>query len=437
MKNKVLQQVVSLFLLLLLLSACSMPAEPTAAPVSASPVPAEMGFIAGTAHLMSPPSPAMVVYAVDPATKLWAFAETQPADGAAAFTISVPPGSYQVFAAVASGTVTDLGYSLDNRSLALVTVAANQTVSGIEVRPPSQWECGSMFGTPASPDGRFAATVVAADCPAATQSAMNQQPQPQPQPQSQSVIDGGRIQFQAGSDMWYTNGSLSPNQSIRFSLYAMQGQQMTVNLSADPYLSADVTVTAADGSLPLPVSPMTSWSSVLPTSQDYFVEVRSLSQQNVNYSIEVRIPAVNGASSLKYNPVSPQVCQTLQELASQSIALAFSMEQNGYFADPLTGETGSGCILTAMATGIQFSDPSSVMSNLVNGFQGWEEQINYQAGGPTGLATGMTRDMALLLIDVEWFPSPDANCPTDQPISACNLTPEQKLYTIQVSAAQK
>jgi hypothetical protein len=90
-----------------------------------------------------------------------------------------------------------------------------------------------------------------------------------------------------------------------------------------------------------------------------------------------------------------------------------------------------------MATGMQFSDPSSVMSNLVNGFQGWEEQINYQAGGPTGLATGMTRDMALLLIDVEWFPSPDANCPTDQPISACNLTPEQKLYTVQVSVAQK
>jgi hypothetical protein len=113
------------------------------------------------------------------------------------------------------------------------------------------------------------------------------------------------------------------------------------------------------------------------------------------------------------------------------------MDMNGYFADPLTGETGKGCVLTAMATGMKFSDPASVRSVLVNGFLGWNEQINYQADGPTGASTAMTRDMGLLLIVVEWIPSPDANCPADQPISACNLTPEQKLYTIQISAAQK
>jgi len=45
--------------------------------------------------------------------------------------------------------------------------------------------------------------------------------------------------------------------------------------------------------------------------------------------------------------------------------------------------------------------------------------------------------MALMLIDVEWLPSPDANCPTDQPISACDLKPEQKLYTIQIQTAMK
>ncbi len=403
---------------------------------SASSTPASSagsGTITGEINLSAPPTPAMVVYAVDPTSGLWAFAETQATDGVATFTITVPPGTYQVFGAVASGTTTGLGYSLDDRTLAFVTVAANQTISDINVRPPSQWACGSTFGTPASPDGRFAEVTVATDCPAATQEALNQQPQ------SQSVIDGGRVQFQANTDTWYTNGSLSPSQSIRFSLYAMQGQQMIVNLSADPYLGADLIVTAADGSLPLPVSPMTTWNSTLSASQDYYVEVRSISKKNVNYTIEVKIPASagSGASSLSYAPVSAEVCQVLQEMASQSVALSFSMDPNGYFADPLTGETGKGCILTAMATGMQLSDPASVVSNLVNGFLGWEEQSNYQADGPTGSATAMTRDMGLLLITVEWIPSPDANCPADQPISACNLTPQQKLYTIQISAAQK
>ncbi len=433
MKKTVFQQVVGLTLSILLLTACGAPAnpEPTIAPTPTSaPTAAEVGFITGTVHLPSPPTPAMVIYAVDANTQTWAFTETQAADGEASFTISVPPGTYQVFGAVASGTSTGLGYSLDDRTLAFVTVSANQTASGINVRPPSEGACGATYGTPASPDGRFAAVTISEDCPAATQEALSNQPQA-------ATMDGGRIEFQANTDTWYTNGSLTPNQTIRFTLYAMQGQQMNVTLSADSDLSADLIVTAADGSLPLPVSPMTTWNRTLPASQDYYVEVHSLSTQNVSYSLQIQIPASPSTSTLLYSPVSNEVCQILQETASQSIALAFSMEPNGYFADPLTGETGSGCILTAMATGMKFSDPASVKSNLVNGFLGWEEQTQYQGDGPSGSATAMTRDMGLMLIAVEWIPSPDANCPADQPISACNLTPEQKMYTIQVSAAQK
>ena len=49
----------------------------------------------------------------------------------------------------------------------------------------------------------------------------------------------------------------------------------------------------------------------------------------------------------------------------------------------------------------------------------------------------MTRDMGLLLISVGWEPSADAQCSSDQPISACELKPEQKLYTILIQAAMK
>jgi hypothetical protein len=63
--------------------------------------------------------------------------------------------------------------------------------------------------------------------------------------------------------------------------------------------------------------------------------------------------------------------------------------------------------------------------------------MQYAAGGPTGMGIGMTRDAALLLILAEWTPDPAANCPADQPISACELTPEQQLYTVTVQAAMK
>lgn len=217
---------------------------------------------------------------------------------------------------------------------------------------------------------------------------------------------------------------------------------MTVDLTTEPISSASpyaaMYIWAADGRVFTP-NLTTSWTGVLPASQDYYIEVRSMSQQSINYTLRVIIPPVEPTSPSGggYRPVSLEVCQILQEMATQAVSLSFSLEPSAPFNDPLSGETGQGCTLTAMATGLFFSDPFTVMVNLVNGFVGWTEQTAYQASGPTGEATGMTRDTGLMLIRVEWRPAPEVQCPPDQPISACDIKPEQKLYTIQIQTAMK
>lgn len=35
-----------------------------------------------------------------------------------------------------------------------------------------------------------------------------------------------------------------------------------------------------------------------------------------------------------------------------------------------------------------------------------------------------------------WLPNPAANCPKDQPIAECQVTPSQQLYTITLDTAQ-
>jgi len=144
-------------ILILLLSACApggqenSATEPASAPTQAAGSGAS-GFIQGTLNMQAPPTPAMTVYALDPATGVWASVETAASDAAGAFTLEVSPGSYQIF------TSAGLGYaSEDGWSLGTVTVAAGQSIAGIAIRAPGQSECGSMFGIPASPDGRFAA----------------------------------------------------------------------------------------------------------------------------------------------------------------------------------------------------------------------------------------------------------------------------------------
>ena len=317
-RNRLLQ-IMGLVLTLGLLAGCgSAPAEPTAMPTATSvptkeaTVAASTGFITGRVHLASPPTPPMVVYAVDPSTGLWTSTETEAADGEAPFSLTVQPGSYQVFAFSDNGAYT--GYAPDGWTLAAVSVAADQTIAEIIVRPPGQSECGSMFGVPASPDGRFAA------------------------------VPG-------------------PSEECKAALTTMP-----------------------EGG---------------------------------------------------YGPVSPEVCQILQESATAALSIDFTLEESAPFTDFVSGETGQGCQLTATGTGQNFSEPNQVITTLVNAFIGGTEEIAYQAGGPTGAATGMTRDMGLLLISANWTPAPEVQCPADQPISMCAMQPEQMLYTIQIQAAQK
>jgi hypothetical protein len=153
--------------------------------------------------------------------------------------------------------------------------------------------------------------------------------------------------------------------------------------------------------------------------------------------VSTEAAALLGAGAPGYQPVSEEVCQILQEGATESLGLTFSMKTGTPFTDYASGETGQGCTLSATTNGASISDPYDALTKLVDGFIGWTIQPAYDAGGPTGAATAMTRDSGLMLISVGWEPSPDANCPADQPISACELTPEQKLYTVTIEAAQK
>jgi hypothetical protein len=144
-----------------------------------------------------------------------------------------------------------------------------------------------------------------------------------------------------------------------------------------------------------------------------------------------------GSSLGGYQPVTAEVCQILQDAATQSLGLTFTIEDGMPFIDYVTSETGWSCTLISETNGAYIADPNDALARLVDGFVGWEEQAAYAAGGPTGAATGMTRDSGLLLISVNWEPSADISCPADQPISDCPIPPEKKLYTIKIEAAMK
>lgn len=334
--------------------------EPVETPKTeaAEPPAQKTGFITGKAHLMAPPTPPLIIYAVDTVTGKWISVETPETNGETPFTLEAPPGSYLVFAFPGG-----LGYSADGTALTPVVVNAGQTTLEITLAPPGPSDCGPMFGIPASPDGQFAAISGPAEDCAATEAS------------------------------------------------------------------------AASPEMPNP-------ASVFCQEQGGQLEIRAENGGQVGYCV-----FLDGSECEEWNffngpclPASASVCGFLAGNLESKLGVEAAITAQTSFEDYdyINGQTGTGCQITASGTGLDFED-AGVLSDAVNGmFQegGWQADLNYEADGPTGSMGGYRQGGALCLWATEWATSAEANCPSDQPISACQLTPEQTLYTAAINCLQ-
>ncbi|MCE1252097.1 MAG: hypothetical protein LWX83_00945 [Anaerolineae bacterium] len=290
------------------------------------------------------------------------------------------------------------------------------------------------------------AVIVALTQTAAAQAAATAA-QPTPQPAASVMVPqpgATRIELKPESTSdWYTNGDLPAGASEHFVLGGKRGKQTTVYLSTNPVsdnnnLLASLVVIGADGK-PFTTSPALYWSLVLPSDQDYFIEVRSISPQDISYQIVVNQSEtlIDPALGEMYAPVSSVVCEEIKTMAAQALGVEFNLQTPSPFLDAIAGEAGQGCSIGAFGNGSEFSNPPDVINTLLNSVgQGWTLQPNYSADGPTGSMIGLTRDMGLMLISVTWQPDMGVQCPADRPITDCNLAPEQKNYKISLQIAQ-
>ena len=138
-----------------------------------------------------------------------------------------------------------------------------------------------------------------------------------------------------------------------------------------------------------------------------------------------------------YMVPSSDLCQMLEGIAQETLGIPFVMNMNDSFIDNIAGESGSGCTILAQVTADQLVTQNGVIEDLKNAFMGWNEDINYMADGPTGSATALRRDMALMLLSATWEPAAGIDCPDDQPIGACDLSPAEKVYTIEIQIGMK
>ena len=100
-----------------------------------------------------------------------------------------------------------------------------------------------------------------------------------------------RIQFAPGATSAVVSGSAPPAGKVSYVLSAMAGQTMTVRLTVTQGLGL-IIIWGADGTVLISDhAEATDWSGVLPSTQDYFIDVRSAGDSPpLAYTLEVIIP---------------------------------------------------------------------------------------------------------------------------------------------------
>jgi hypothetical protein len=134
-------------------------------------------------------------------------------------------------------------------------------------------------------------------------------------------------------------------------------------------------------------------------------------------------------------PLPAEVCHGQAQAMAQALNVGAVTQSNEPLFDPVTGKRGTGCQATITGTGEQFQGPVSVVQALGAMLigQGFAEDMLLAADGPTGTAVGYRKADQMCLAAAMWQPDASANCPKDQPIAACELTPAQKVYTISLN----
>ena len=165
-----------------------------------------------------------------------------------------------------------------------------------------------------------------------------------------------------------------------------------------------------------------------------------ISEQNINS----RTKSLRNIPSSKYGYLPKEALKVVSEKTGKPMVdiygvatfyKLFSLKPKGKHVVSVC--LGTACQVRADGNGITFSGVGETVQaidailvplgwTLVNG-----------ADGPTGSGSVYTLGDLVALVFVKWVPAPDADCPKDQPISACPLTPGQMLYTVTVTFGQK
>jgi hypothetical protein len=142
------------------------------------------------------------------------------------------------------------------------------------------------------------------------------------------------------------------------------------------------------------------------------------------------------AQDAALKPISAAECQKYAAQAQGVTGFAMKASEED-FTDVSDGSDGRSCHIAGSASGQSFTVPSELMGKIAAVFGEWKDEPARDAAGADGAEKGFVSGSRIATVQVSWEPGPGVSCSEKQPLSACKIQPQQKLWTAIVDIVEK
>jgi hypothetical protein len=148
---------------------------------------------------------------------------------------------------------------------------------------------------------------------------------------------------------------------------------------------------------------------------------------------------ISGATAQDAPALRPIPAADCQKFAAQlQEAAGFAMKASeDDFTDLADGSEGRSCHISGSASDQAFASPADLVAKISKVFADWRDDPNRAAEGPGGAEKGYVSGDRIASVDVSWEPGPGVVCSDKQPLSACNILPQQKLWNAVIDIVEK
>lgn len=145
-------------------------------------------------------------------------------------------------------------------------------------------------------------------------------------------------------------------------------------------------------------------------------------------------PAAAQEDALK--PIPAAECQQVAARIQAASGLATSVSEDD-FIDFFGRAEGRSCHIMATATGLAVTDANALLAQIAKVFDGWRDEPDRADEGADAAEKGFVQGARLATVEVSWEPGKGVTCSEKLPLSACQVTPQQRLWTAIIDVVEK